>query len=261
MQVRQPRQVVGHQRDVGGLQCGVGAGRAHGDPDGRRRQRGGVVDPIADHRHAARVCLAQLFDRVNFLLGHESGPYLVDADSLADRPGGALVVAGEHDDLLDPVSSESLDSPLSLRTNGVGDGDHPLQPVVGADEHDRFTRLLEPGDRLAEQIDVLAVFTVGDLVGVDGRSRVVAEIAVVVSVTDAGCQPTVGFQMRVVEIEAKLGEQRGLAGVVGDAVELRADTLTGQCLEPLDRAVVGAVRCVRGAVDDRVGDRVFAAAL
>ena len=46
----QPREVVGHQRDVGRLDGGVGAGPAHRDAEARARQRRCVVDPVADHR-------------------------------------------------------------------------------------------------------------------------------------------------------------------------------------------------------------------
>ena len=44
-------QIVGHQRHVGRLQGGVGAGGAHGDAHGGPRQRRGIVDAVADHGH------------------------------------------------------------------------------------------------------------------------------------------------------------------------------------------------------------------
>ena len=47
------RQLVGHQRDVRGLERGIGAGDAHGDADVRRGQRRRVVDAVADHRQRA----------------------------------------------------------------------------------------------------------------------------------------------------------------------------------------------------------------
>ena len=51
--VRNPQQIVRHQRHVGRLERGVGAGRAHGDADVGGSQRGRVVDAVADHRHGA----------------------------------------------------------------------------------------------------------------------------------------------------------------------------------------------------------------
>ena len=47
------RQVVAHQGDVGGLERGVAAGRAHRDADVGGGQRRRVVDAVADHRHGA----------------------------------------------------------------------------------------------------------------------------------------------------------------------------------------------------------------
>ena len=47
---RQMREIVGHQRDVGGLQRDVRSGGAHGDADRRIRHGRRVVDAVADHR-------------------------------------------------------------------------------------------------------------------------------------------------------------------------------------------------------------------
>ena len=54
-------QLVGHQRDVGGLERGIGAGDAHRDADVGGRQRRRVVDAVAHHRQRA-VARAELFD-------------------------------------------------------------------------------------------------------------------------------------------------------------------------------------------------------
>jgi hypothetical protein len=45
----QLRQIVLHQRDVGGLQGDVRARGTHRDPDGRGCQGRGVVYAVADH--------------------------------------------------------------------------------------------------------------------------------------------------------------------------------------------------------------------
>ena len=52
-EARQRRQVVAEQRDVGGLERRVGAGGAHRDADVGGRERGRVVDAVADHRDRA----------------------------------------------------------------------------------------------------------------------------------------------------------------------------------------------------------------
>ena len=52
-EARQRAQVVGHERDVGGLERGVAARRAHRDADVGGGERGRVVDAVAHHRHGA----------------------------------------------------------------------------------------------------------------------------------------------------------------------------------------------------------------
>ena len=46
-------QLVGHQRDVGGVERRGAAGDAHGNADIGAGERRRVVDAVADHRHAA----------------------------------------------------------------------------------------------------------------------------------------------------------------------------------------------------------------
>ena len=55
------QQLVGHQRDVGGLERGVAAGDAHRDADVGGRERRRVVDAVADHRERA-VARRELLD-------------------------------------------------------------------------------------------------------------------------------------------------------------------------------------------------------
>ena len=50
---RQPLDLIGHQRDVGGLERDVGAGDAHRDADVGRGERRRVVDAVADHGDGA----------------------------------------------------------------------------------------------------------------------------------------------------------------------------------------------------------------
>jgi hypothetical protein len=60
-----------------------------------RGERGGVVDPVADHRDDVSLPL-QLGDRVGLLLGQHLGPDVVDARAGGHRPGRGLVVSGQH---------------------------------------------------------------------------------------------------------------------------------------------------------------------
>ena len=73
------QQLVGHQRDVGGLERRVAAGGAHGDADVGGRQRRRVVDAVADHRHRS-VAAAQLLDGRDLVFGQQLGAELVDAE-------------------------------------------------------------------------------------------------------------------------------------------------------------------------------------
>ena len=81
------QQLVGHQRDVGGFERGVAAGRAHRDADVGRRERRRVVHAVAHHRHRSEPP-AQLLDRGHLVFRQQLGAELVDAELGGDRPGG-----------------------------------------------------------------------------------------------------------------------------------------------------------------------------
>ena len=83
-----------HEREVARLDRDVGAG-AHRDPEVGLRERGGVVDAVADHRDDPAVALQPLDD--GDLVGREHlGDDVVDADLRRDGRGGPFVVAGEQ---------------------------------------------------------------------------------------------------------------------------------------------------------------------
>ena len=63
-------QIVGHERDVGGLDGGVGAGGAHRDADIRRGERRRVVDAVADHRHRTEL-VAHPLDEIDLVGRHQ----------------------------------------------------------------------------------------------------------------------------------------------------------------------------------------------
>ena len=92
--VRDGARVAADQGHVGGLDRRVGAG-AHGQAQIGLGERGGVVDPVADHGHRAALVL-QAPDRVQLAARVHPGDHVVDADLAGDRAGGALVVAGQQ---------------------------------------------------------------------------------------------------------------------------------------------------------------------
>lgn len=89
-------ELVGHQRDVGGLQRDGRAGGTHGDPDVGDRQRGGIVDAVADHRYGPAL-RGQLGHGGALVPGQQLGADVVDAAGGADGAGDPVVVARQHD--------------------------------------------------------------------------------------------------------------------------------------------------------------------
>ena len=98
MAVATPAELARHEGDVAGLHRHVGAG-ADGDADVGLRERRGVVDAVADHRHPLALRL-QRRDLGRLLARQHVG----DARGRC-RPRAAMasrrapVVAGEHHDL------------------------------------------------------------------------------------------------------------------------------------------------------------------
>jgi hypothetical protein len=81
----QRRQVAAGQRDPRALDGHIGS-RPHRHADIGRRQRGGIVDPVAGHRHARAPAL-EFTDNPRLVLGPEFGMNLVDP---ANRRGNGL---------------------------------------------------------------------------------------------------------------------------------------------------------------------------
>ena len=101
-------EIVGHERDVGGLDRGVAARRAHGDAEARPRQGGRVVDAVADHGDGPYF-VTSASTAATLSSGKQLGVDLVDADLARDRLGGRPVVAGEHDQVLDAARLQVSD--------------------------------------------------------------------------------------------------------------------------------------------------------
>ena len=89
--LRQAGQTVVGQRGVGSLQRHVGTA-AHGDADGRRFHRRGVVDAVADHRQ--RRIGIQRHHRFDFVRRQQAGAEF-QPQFAGDGRRGARVIPGE----------------------------------------------------------------------------------------------------------------------------------------------------------------------
>src|SRR5690606_24974210 len=130
--------VRGGENDTSRFDGDVRAGPDR-DADVRARQRGRVVDPVADHRRGQAPGLQPGDDLVLVLREHlggdlvDTGPEVqIGGDRLGDRPG----VAGDHRDLLDAQFAELGDGLRGLRAYLVlqGDGPEHLRRAVQLDQ-------------------------------------------------------------------------------------------------------------------------------
>src|SRR5215510_7829610 len=94
-QQRQSFQPVVHQHDAGFFNRDVRSGQTHRDADIGAGERRGVIDAVADHRHA-QLLPFQPLDQFDFLLWQQIGMNLVNTGGACDAAGDALTVAGQH---------------------------------------------------------------------------------------------------------------------------------------------------------------------
>ena len=71
------------------------AAAAHGDPHIGLRQRGRIVDTVADHRHLMPFAL-QALNRIGFPVRQHPGNHLINARLFGDSFGGGGVISGQH---------------------------------------------------------------------------------------------------------------------------------------------------------------------
>lgn len=86
---------MAHQSDRCGFNGDIAAA-AHGDTDIRLRQRRGVVNTVADHRHFMSFAL-QTFNGIGFAVRQHAGDHFINARFFGDGIGGGRVIPGEHD--------------------------------------------------------------------------------------------------------------------------------------------------------------------
>ena len=118
--VRCGAQIAAHERQVGGLDRDIGAG-AHRQAEIGLRQRGGVVDTVADHRHDLAVALQSL-DWSTFSAGSTSAITSSIPSCRATARAARLVVAGQQDRRQAEVAKFG-DGGGRRRLDGVGDDD------------------------------------------------------------------------------------------------------------------------------------------
>ena len=82
---RQLRQLVAHQRNVGGLERGVAADRAHGDADIGGRQRRRVVDAVARPSPPVPIVSRKLANGADLVIRQQPRPHILDAHATRER--------------------------------------------------------------------------------------------------------------------------------------------------------------------------------
>ena len=92
------------ERDVGDLLRDGGA-RAHGDAHIGGGERRRVVNAVTHHDDALSASHERLHVGM-LVLGEQVSPVLGDARLGGDACGGALVIAGEHDDVADALRAK-----------------------------------------------------------------------------------------------------------------------------------------------------------
>ena len=116
--------------EVGRRHRDVRAG-AHRDAEIGGRERGGVVDAVADHADRPALAL-EPSDRVELVLRRDFGEDLRDADLGRDLVGDRCAVAGEQD-RFEPELAQVRDRLLGRRLDRVGDGDRAANRAVPLD--------------------------------------------------------------------------------------------------------------------------------
>jgi hypothetical protein len=89
-------QPVVHQHHVGLLQCGVRPARAHRHADVGHGQTRRVVHAVADHRDFFAGG-GEFLNRRDLLLRLQLGAHVIELQFRAQKIGGGLAVAGQHD--------------------------------------------------------------------------------------------------------------------------------------------------------------------
>ena len=120
------RRVIVHEHDIGRLDGGVGAHRAHRDTDIGAREHGCVVDAIADERELSRLTLLlreQFLDFFHLVLRQELAMDFVEGKLARNIRRDDVVVARQHDGFLHAICMERGDGSSRMFLDDVGDDD------------------------------------------------------------------------------------------------------------------------------------------
>src|SRR5690606_29882310 len=139
--------VVGGQHDAGRFDGDIGT-RTDGDTHVGARERGRIVDTVADHGDRVTSAL-QLADGLILLFRQDLGEHFVDAQLVGDGVGNLPRVTGDQRDLhVEPV--ESVDRRAGLGPNLVLQRQRAEHIVVANDVEDRGPTLFPTLDRRLE---------------------------------------------------------------------------------------------------------------
>ena len=128
----EPVEPVDGEDDVGGLRRRGRAASTDRDADVGERERGRVVDAVADHDRGPGAVLEP--DGFHLLGRGALGEHVVDADHRTDHLRVLLAVAGHHDDAAEPVAAQLPDRSGGVRPDRVVEQERADLPAVHVDE-------------------------------------------------------------------------------------------------------------------------------
>jgi hypothetical protein len=142
---RKLRQVLGHQGNIGGLQCHLGDRNHHRDADIGAGKGGGIVHPVADEGGPATR--PGLIDKTHLVTGQEARVDFIrpQAKPGTDAAGDPGPVAGHHQDR-GPLRAEGGKGIGSGLAGFVYDGNPAKNPLAAPDKDQRFGPVGKGGD-------------------------------------------------------------------------------------------------------------------
>ena len=187
--VREVVETVDGEDHVGGFRRGGRATGADRDAHVGERQRGRVVDAVADHDRGPVP--ARFHDCFDLLCGGAFGEHGVHTDDRADGFGDVGPVAGDHLDAADAAAAQRPDGAGCVGAQRVVQHDRACGRAVDGDEHgqravqvgppvdgtnpDRRRAVGEDPARLAHRhlvsVDAAAHAVGGDLLDIDGKGE------------------------------------------------------------------------------------------
>ena len=132
-------EILSHDHYVGGLQSDVRSGRTQRDPHIGHGECRGVVHAVSDHGDRS-VLLPELLEYLGFSIGQELSVDVIDIEIRRDGFRGAPVVAREHREMPDSLSTQVCEHVLESRPRRISDPQHGLELPVEANIYGRRAR-------------------------------------------------------------------------------------------------------------------------